>query len=123
LVLSQTAFMEAVRQALRHYTQPELLADNPLLRTRLVAETTDAAPALATLQALLQEAAASLRANPKDEKLYRVLKRTYFEPASSQEQAADLLDLPFSTYRYRLAKATARINDWLWRRELSGTSC
>lgn len=122
LVLSQTAFSEAVRQALRDYTRPDVMAENPLLHTRLVVETADSPASLTTLQALLQEAAATLRLNPKDEKLYRVLKRTYFEPAPTQEQAADLLDLPFSTYRYRLAKGIERITAWLWQKEISGSS-
>lgn len=38
IVLSQPEFEQAVRQALRAYTQPEALEHNPLLRSRLVAE-------------------------------------------------------------------------------------
>jgi len=36
------------------------------------------------------------------------------------QEAAELLDLPFNTYRYRLARGTERITEWLWRREIEG---
>jgi hypothetical protein len=72
------------------------------------------------LQALLREAAAMLTANPKDTKFHRAIWHTYFEPASTQERAAELLNLPFNTYRYHLAKGIERITDWLWQRELNG---
>jgi hypothetical protein len=69
----------------------------------------------------LREAPDSLRGAPRDEKLYRALLRTYFEPAATQELAAELLDLPFSTYRYHLAGGIARVTEWLWQRELHGS--
>ncbi|MCA9997673.1 MAG: hypothetical protein KDE56_18070 [Anaerolineales bacterium] len=116
LTLSQPEFIEAVRQALRDYTRPDLLAQNPLMRSRLVAET--AVSATSTLQKLLQEAADSLTGNPKDEKFFTAVYHTYLKPAPSQEIAAELLNLPLGTYRYRLAKGVERIADWLWQREL-----
>lgn len=114
LVLSQAEFEAAVRQALRDYTRPDLLAANPLLRSRLAA----GASAATTLQALLQEAAATLTANPRDEKLYRAIYQTYLDPAPTQEQAAERLNLPFNTYRYHLTNGIKRIVEWLWQREL-----
>ena len=107
-----------MRQALRDVTRPAALAANPLLRSRVVAEHACGAPTSATLQALLREAAETLRANPKDAKYYRALQRTYLEPAATQELAAEALGLPFSTYRYHLSGGIARVIDWLWRREL-----
>jgi hypothetical protein len=118
LVLSQPEFEEAVRQALRDYTRPDLLATNPLMRSRLVVEAAEQLASPATLQALLGQAAASLTGNPKDEKLYRAVYHTYLEPAPTQEQAAELLNLPFNTYRYHLANGVKRITEWLWQREL-----
>jgi hypothetical protein len=118
LVLSQPEFEEAVRQALRDYTRPDLLATNPLMGSRLVAEAAGSAISPAVLQLLLHEAAASLTGNPKDEKLYRAIYYTYLEPASTQERAAELLDLPFNTYRYHLTNGFKRISEWLWQREL-----
>jgi hypothetical protein len=118
LVLSQPEFEEAVRQALRDYTRPDLLAANPLLRSRLIVEAAEPPASPATLQSLLRQAAASLTGNPKDEKLYRAIYHTYLEPAPTQEQAAELLDLPFNTYRYHLVNGLKRIIEWLWQREL-----
>jgi hypothetical protein len=118
LVLSQPEFEEAVRQALRDYTRPDLLATNPLLRSGFVVEAAEGPTSPATLQLLLREAAASLTGNPKDEKLYRAIYHTYLEPALTQERAAELLDLPFNTYRYHLANGLKRITEWLWQREL-----
>jgi hypothetical protein len=119
LVLSEPEFVDAVRQALRDYTRPDLLMTNPLLRSRLVAERAMNEPTSA-LQAVLREAAEILKGNPKDKKLYRAVWHTYFEPAATQEQAAELLDLPFSTYRYHLANGLDRIATWLWQFELQG---
>ena len=120
MVLSQPEFAAAVRQALRDYTRPGALAANPLLRSRLLVERADPEDGPEGLQALLLEAAETLRSNPKDEKLYRVLRHTYLQPLPTQEAAAELLDLPFSTYRYQLGKGLARVTDWLWQRELYG---
>jgi hypothetical protein len=124
LVLSQPEFAAAVRQALRDYTRPGALAANPVLRSRLAAEYAaehaGGTPTAATLQAMLRESAETLRANPQDDKLYRALRRTYLEPAATQELAAELLGLPFSTYRYHLTTGVARVTEWLWRRELRG---
>ena len=117
ITLSQPEFTEAVRQALRDYTRPDLLATNPLMRSRLVAEAADS-PTSTTLQTLLQEAAQTLTGNPKDQKLYRAIHYTYLEPAGTQEQVAELLDLPFNTYRYHLSNGLKRITAWLWQREL-----
>lgn len=75
---------------------------------------------MTALQARLREAAESLKTNPKDEKLYQALWRTYFEPAATQELAAESLNLPFSTYRYHLTTGLERVTAWLWQRELYG---
>jgi hypothetical protein len=120
VVLSEPEFAEAVRQALRDVRRPDLLAQNPLLRSRCVRDRSDQDPAPATLQALLREGAESLTATPKLQKLHKVLWHTFFEPAPTQEAAAELLDLPFSTYRYQLGKAVEQITSWLWQREVYG---
>jgi predicted acetyltransferase/energy-coupling factor transporter ATP-binding protein EcfA2 len=109
--LSRDEFGAAVRQALRDYTRPDRLAVSPLLRSRLVGGTPEA------LRARLREATEALTANPRDLKLHRALWHTYFEPAPTQEAAAELLGLPFNTYRYQLANGIERVAEWLWRRE------
>jgi hypothetical protein len=69
---------------------------------------------------LLEEAIASLRANPRDAKLARALERTYVRPAPTQEAAAEVLGLPFSTYRGHLSRGIERVVDQLWQHELYG---
>jgi hypothetical protein len=122
LVLSQSDFVEAVREALRHFAQPDLLHQSPLLRSRLVIERAGAQAGvterLAVLQGLLKETAESLQAAPREVKAYRALYHTYFQPAPTQEQAAELLDLPFSTYRRHLQTAIMRISETLWQQEI-----
>jgi hypothetical protein len=119
LVLSQQEFGEAVRQSLRDYTRLDRLATNPLVRSRLVVHAAEEdEPPATTLRALLHAAIETLTANPRDAKLHRALWHTYVAPAPTQEQAAELLGLPFNTYRYRLTGGIARITAWLWEREL-----
>ncbi|WP_029215063.1 AAA family ATPase [Kallotenue papyrolyticum] len=120
LVLSQPEFADAVRQALRDYHRPDALARNPLLRARVLRERAGPNPGPEALQSLLRAAAEALAATPKDAKLYRALYHTYVQPAPTQEAAAELLDLPFNTYRYHLSKGIERVTEWLWQRELYG---
>ena len=77
-------------------------------------------PAPEALRELLHEAVDALRAERRGEKLVRALECTYLRPAPTQEAAAELLDLPFSTYRCHLTRGLERIVDWLWHRELHG---
>ncbi|MGB8701467.1 MAG: hypothetical protein WCD18_18795 [Thermosynechococcaceae cyanobacterium] len=122
LVLSQSEFIDAVKEALRYFTRPDMLRQNPCLRSHLVVDQgTDSGSSerVSILQTLIQEAVASLRASPRDDKLYRALYRTYLNPAATQEQAAELLDLPFSTYRRHLKAGIERVADILWQREIS----
>ncbi|MFO7633655.1 MAG: ATP-binding protein [Caldilinea sp.] len=121
VALSEPEFAEAVRQALRDVRRPDLLAQNPLLRSRCARDHGNPEPTPATLQALLRAGADALTATPKLQKLHKVLWHTFFEPAPTQEAAAELLDLPFSTYRYQLGKAMEQITGWLWQREVYGS--
>ncbi len=122
VVLSEPEFAAAVRQALRDYVRPHALVANPLLHSRLVAERAGDVPTVTTLQTLIREAAERLRANPRDEKLYRAVHRTYLEPVATQELAAERLGLPFSSYRRHLTAGIERITAWLWQRELHGVT-
>jgi len=112
LALSQPEFAAAARAALRDLHHPDALAANPLHRTRLARG--------AELIDLVEQAVAALRADPRDAKLARALERTYLRPAPTQERAAELLGLPFSTYRRHLVRGVERVVDWLWQRELYG---
>jgi hypothetical protein len=122
LVLSQPDFAEAVRDALRNYTHHSALLGNPLLRSRLVVDAVgnEATPAegVATLQRLLREAVELLQASPRQTRRYRALYHTYLRPAATQELAAELLDVPFSTYRRHLKSGVDDIVEYLWNQEL-----
>jgi hypothetical protein len=72
------------------------------------------------LQTAIKEAAETLQAVPREAKLYRVLFHTYFQPMATQEQVAELLDLPFSTYRRHLKAGLTRVSELLWQKEIGG---
>ena len=72
------------------------------------------------LKSKIAEAAEGLRLHPRDEKLFRALDQTYLHPAATQEAAAELLDLPFSTYRRHLTSGIQRLTEILWRQEIGG---
>jgi len=122
IVLSDAGFATAVRDALRDFTDTAALAANPLLRSRLVLsqagpEVTLAAR-IAALRKLLREATESLQESPKLVKFHRALYHTYLQPAATQEQAAEVLDLPFSTYRRHLRSGIEEVTGRLWLREI-----
>ncbi|HXV97646.1 MAG TPA: ATP-binding protein, partial [Anaerolineae bacterium] len=126
VVLSRPEFEEAVRNLLRDFraTRPESLRYNPLLWSRLVVEqvgvTSDEAKRVTALQAVIKEAAEQLHSSPRQKKFYQALHHTYFYPAPTQEQAAELLDLPFSTFRRHLKTGMTQLTQLLWQREIGG---
>ena len=115
-VFSRSDFEAAVKEALRHYARADLLVANPLLHARVMQRRGPDAT-VQGLRAMLAETAETLFANMRDQKLYRVLDLTYFNPAPKQEAAADRLGLPFSTYRRHLTAGVGRIVEWLWQQE------
>lgn len=120
VVLSEQEFADAVQDALRDLTRPDRLNNSPLLQSRLVIEASGRGDKALTLQKLIKDAADSLQASPRDTKFYRALYHTYLQPAPTQEQAAELLDLPFSTFRRHLKSGVDRVIEILWRQELQG---
>jgi hypothetical protein len=125
-VLSRPDFEEAVRLALQKVTQLEALVENPLVRSRLIESLIEsttvpdatAADRATALQSLILEAANSLKTTPKQTKYYLALHHTYLQPAPTQEQAAEVLDLPFSTFRRHLKTGISEVTEFLWHREL-----
>jgi hypothetical protein len=122
LVLSQAEFGQAAREALRHFTRPDELESNPLTRSRLVVdrvgnEASSGARAKA-LHAIIGESVDLLQSSPRQLKLYRALYHTYIQPAATQELAAELLDLPFSTYRRHLKDGIDNVLESLWACEM-----
>ena len=94
VVLSDQELATSVRQALRDYTRPAALASNPLVRSRLVADVAGDVDGASALQAVLRQALETLKPSPKDEKFYRALLYTLFQPAATQEGAAECLACP-----------------------------
>src|SRR3954470_13647703 len=116
-VLTRSDFSGAIRDALRSYVQTDLLAGNALLEAQVVARGTPGTATPQALKALLAETAETLFAGGRDQKVYRVLQLTYFDPAPKQEAAAERLGLSFSTYRRHLAAGVERLTEWLWQQE------
>lgn len=120
IVLSQSDFAAAVRSALRNFRDPSALRANPLLHSQLVTGPGGhKGDKVIRLQSLLQETAASLQNTPRQLKFYMALHHTYFQPAATQEKAAELLNLPFSTYRRHLRTGIEYLTERLWQLELS----
>jgi hypothetical protein len=109
--LDRAGFGAAVRSALQHLNHPERLAGNPLLGTVLGADP-------AALRASVVAAVDRLGGEPKGEQLRSVLNRTFVRPAPNQEAAAEVLGLPFSTYRRYLARAVEAVTELLWSVEI-----
>ena len=59
-----------------------------------------------------------LRDDPKGAQLTAVLQRTFVHGTPTQEAAAEVLGLPFSTYRRHLAKGIEELTDLLWAMEI-----
>lgn len=122
VVLSRDEFMSAVHQALRDFSRPHRLRENPLLRSRMVVERAGALASseqrVAALQALLHETVEMPQVSPREAKLYRAVQYTYLKPAMTQEQAAEALDVPFSTYRRHLKAGMIRVVELLWHKEI-----
>ena len=110
--LAYADFVAAIKNALRDFHSPDLLARNPLLRDGIRNLGEDAGPR--ELKALLSATVSTLFGNPRDEKLRRIIELTYFQPTLKQEALADRLSLSFGTYRRHLTTARDRLARWLW---------
>lgn len=123
--LDEAAFRDAVHEALKCFTRPRALRSSPLLASRIVTagagEGASDAERVPALQALLRRAAETLRAAPRQEKWADALRYTYFEPASSQERAAQRLFVSFSTFRRHLKAGVDHVAETLWQWEARGT--
>ncbi|MGM0576886.1 MAG: hypothetical protein ACQEXJ_14270 [Myxococcota bacterium] len=121
-VLSRSEFDRAVRAALRNYTDPSSLLRNPLLSAWCVLSRSpdDEPPGdrVEVLRDLLHETAESIGASPKLERYHRALHATWLDPEGTQEEVAEALRVPFSTYRRHLSRGFALLVDRLWQQEL-----
>lgn len=111
--LSRPELLAAVKAALRHLNQPVMLGESPLLGLPPVGGGRCGTRSAADLAATLRSVVESLGTDPRDLKMYRALDRTYLRPAGTHERAAELLGLPFSTYRRHLSQGVVRVADIL----------
>ena len=120
IFLSREDFNNAVKQALQEYARPTGFAGNALLQSRIVSEAAgrSSRERAEILKSRIREAAEALRVHPRDEKLFQAIEATYLHPAPTQEAAAELLDIPFSTYRRHLTSGIQRLTEILWRQEI-----
>jgi hypothetical protein len=125
-MVSRTEFHSSVGDALRDFTKPWKLATNPLAHSRLVtveagdhAGLTERVEALATV---IRRGVDDLAASKRSAVRYETVRRTYLDPALSQRQAADTLDLSISTYRRYLLQSVDELAEFLWMRETSSLS-
>jgi hypothetical protein len=119
--LAEAEFAAEVRAALRELGRPDRLAHSRLAGTAAVVAATNAGGVESgrAVERAIRAAAAVLEGSVRDRPAYRALHHTYLQPAGTQQGAADLLNLPMSTYRRHLAKGVQRLTALLWQRELA----
>lgn len=114
--LDRAGFADAVREALRDLQRPDRLRASALMQTTLAAgaegERVD------RLRGTLLSAVAQVGREGRGDTLARVLDQTFVRAVGTQEAAAEVLDLPFSTYRRHLVRAVERVTDVLWAAEI-----
>ncbi|MGW2447863.1 AAA family ATPase [Streptomyces sp. NPDC001675] len=115
-VLTREEFDRAVGDALAAWQRKDLLASNPLLRTRLAAGHGSDDP-VAALRKIMTEAVDALKSDPRAEKYHRALVTGYLRGAPTREAAAERLGLPLSTFRRHLSRGLERVRASLWELE------
>jgi hypothetical protein len=115
--LTDEEFAAAVKAALVGLGRATGLRESPLLDAPLVASRVspdaDERARGKELRARIEAAAAQLEASPRDRRGFRAVHHTYLQPAPTQAAAAELLDLPPTTYRRHLSLGIARITELL----------
>ena len=117
VALSRADFGDAVRQLLKDLTDPAKVRRNPLMESHLVAAGEES---IDVLPDRIRQAMALLAGMPRMELATRAIERTYLRPAASHEKAAEVVGVPFSTYRRHLAKGLDQVVELLWDWELHG---
>jgi hypothetical protein len=109
--LDRAGFGSAVRAALQQLNRADRLDGNPLVGGRLGASADE-------VRATVVAAVDRLADEPKGDRLRAVLDRTFIRAAPTQEAAAEVLGLPFSTYRRHLTRAVDHVTEVLWSVEI-----
>ncbi|MFT3925982.1 MAG: hypothetical protein QM778_25790 [Myxococcales bacterium] len=119
-VMTREVFVDALRVALQRWGQLSMLAQSPLLRSRLVCSAAAPRDPEARFRSLVTEIVENLKQSSRHARYAAALEATYLRPAPTQERAAERLGLPFSTYRRHLGRGLEHLANELWERELSG---
>lgn len=116
---TEQGFVQAVHQALRDFSRPDRLSNNPLLGSRLIeaALARSPAPPVSALRNLIRSHCEQLGQNGKYSRHRQVLEHTYLSPLRRQRAVADALHLSWSTYRRCLKDATQILAAALWEAE------
>lgn len=117
VALSRADFEDAVRQLFKDLGDPVRVRSNPLTESHLVPVGDDA---VEVLSGRVRQALDRLAGMPRMDIATRAIERTYLRPAASHEKAAEVVGVPFSTYRRHLAKGLDQVVELLWDWELHG---
>jgi len=127
VALSHADFVDAVRQLLRDLHRTDRVIANPLMASHLARHRSGARSPVAPpgdvaagLVEVVREALVHLTRDSHAANGVRALDRTFFRAAPSQERAAEVLGLPFSTYRRHLRQGVEDLTSLLWSWELHG---
>ena len=120
VALAYSDFAGAVHQLLRDLHAPERLLGSPLLGSHLAGAGADPRDRADELVRRVHEALALIERRPRLATPARAVDRTYLRPAATQERAAEVLGLPFSTFRRHLRRGVEQLVEVLWTWELHG---
>ncbi len=112
---SRPVIQRALRDLLRNWRHRPTVAASPLIDSSLAGHG-DLATRIENLRAAVEEAVDSLQGTPRGDMLHRILAVSFFHGSPTQEEAAQRLNVPFGTYRHRLAAAIDQVAEELWRR-------
>ncbi|NHN36167.1 hypothetical protein G8764_02540 [Pseudomaricurvus alcaniphilus] len=112
--LARHEFDNALKMALKYFLKPAKLRDNKLLELALLGQPADD---IFALRELLSQHTNQLAQATRTAPLAAVLDRTWLKPCSSQQAAAESLNISFSTYRRRLAQAVDLLGENIWEAE------
>ena len=122
LVLSKGQFEKAIKEALRSFAKPHALKSNPLLQSRIIMDRLSNEftneKRIEILLAVIGESVEKMKNSTKGQKGWRAIDKTYLRPAPSQEIAAELLQLPYSTFRRHLKSGIDELSQILWEMEI-----
>ncbi len=120
VTLAYADFAAAVQRLTRDLHAPERILASPLLGSHLAGEGSDPRARAGELVRRVQDAVAELERRPRLALAARAVDRTYLRPAATQARAAEVLGLPFSTYRRHLRRGVEQLVEVLWAWELHG---